>query len=160
MQSDLLGALRTRQPEIRARWTELLRVEPVNSPLAHPETLSHLIDWTAAEIFSALTDGAHQRRSTRDDPTTPNRSLCACGRNPLLSYFDAAGQALREALILAQAALPTLDPIERDATLEELNMVLQHVARREINAFCGVCQHRLKTDEIARCDAMTAQALG
>jgi hypothetical protein len=160
MQSDLLGALRSRQPEIRARWTELLRVEPVNTPLAHPEALAHLIDWTVSEIFSALGAGRPRRHSTRDNTGTPYRLLCACGRNPLLSYFDAAGQALREALILAQAALPFLDPIERDVSLEELNIVLQQVARHEIDAFCGVCQHRLKTDEHVQCGAVLAHAPG
>ena len=156
MQSVLLDALRSREEAIRARWRELLRVEAVNSPLAQPETLTHLIDWTVAEIFSALGAGRH-RRSDSDGCGTPNRSLCACGRNPLLSYFDAAGQALREALILAQASLSFLDPIERDTALEELNMVLQHVARREISAFCGVCQHRLK-NEHAECGAMLQQS--
>ena len=142
MQSELLGALRARQSDIRARWTELIRIEPVNTPLAHPEALSHLIDWTLAELFRGLSDGSYRRHRAHDHAGTPYRSFCACGRNPLLSYFDAAGQALREALVLVQATAATLDPIERDASLEELNLVLGHVARHEIEAFCGVCQHR------------------
>jgi hypothetical protein len=48
---------------------------------------------------------------------------------------------MREALILAQAAMTTLSPLERDAALEELNLVLAQIARQEIEAFCGVCQH-------------------
>ena len=94
MQSTLLDALRMRQPEIRACWTELLRVEPVNTPLAHPEALAHLIDWTITEIFRSLATGGHVRRLVRDHTGTPHRSRCPCGRNPLLSYFDAASQAL------------------------------------------------------------------
>ena len=158
MQSDLLDALRARQPEIHARWTELLRVEPVNTPLAHPEALAHLIDWTVTEIFRSLATGGHVRRLVRDNTGTPNRSRCPCGRNPLLSYFDAASQVLREALILVQADSPLLDPIERDASLEELNLVLQEVARREIDAFCGVCQHRLQSGEHPRCGTLLEHA--
>jgi hypothetical protein len=142
MQSDLLGALRARQPDIRARWAELLRIEPVSTPLAHPEALAHLIDWTLEEIFHGLADGGPRRRLAPKETGAPNRSLCPCGRNPLLAYFDAADQALREALILTQAASPPLEPIARDASLEELNIVLHFVARREIEAFCGVCHHR------------------
>ena len=158
MQSDLLDALRGRQPEIHARWTELLHVEPVNTPLAHPEALAHLIDGTVAEIFRSLATGGHVRRLVRDQTGTPNRSRCPCGRNPLLSYFDAASQALREALILAQAGSPFLDPIERDASLEELNLVLHDVARREIDAFCGVCQHRLRSHDHPPCGTMLEHA--
>jgi hypothetical protein len=158
MQSELLSALRARHFEIRTRWAELLRVEPVTSPLGHPEALAHLIDWTLEDIFRALSTGGLRRRLSEGHVSTPNRSLCACGQNPLLSYFDAAGQSLREALINVQVNVATLDPIERDASLEELNAVLHRVARHEIEAFCGVCQHRLKSDKHADCPAMAAQA--
>jgi hypothetical protein len=157
MQAELLGELRARHMEIRDRWAELLRVEPVNTPLAHPEALAHLIDWTMSEIFRNLTSGLRSR-SSEHYTGAPNRALCLCGRNPLLAYFDAAGQALREALILAQSMSPLLDPIERDASLEELNLVLQNVARHEIEAFCGVCQHRAKTEE-STCHAIVGGPL-
>jgi hypothetical protein len=142
MQTKMLEALRSREDGIRARWTELLRIEPVNSPLAHPEALAHLIDWTLEEIFLALASGGPRRRLGHAYAGTPQRAICPCGRNPLLSYFQAAEQALREALVLTQAALPHLEPLERDTALEELEIVLRYVARREIEAFCGVCQHR------------------
>src|SRR4051812_40968829 len=114
MQSELLSALRARHFEIRSRWAELLRVEPVHTPLGHPEALAHLIDWTLEDIFRALSTGGPRRRLAESHASTPNRSLCPCGRNPLLSYFDAADQSLREALINVQANSPALDPIERD----------------------------------------------
>ena len=47
-----------------------------------------------------------------------------------------------EALVLAQSATFPLDPVERDASFNELNLVLQHISRREIESFCGVCQYR------------------
>jgi hypothetical protein len=159
MQSELLGALCARQSDIRARWTELLHVEPVNTPLAHPEALTHLIDWTLAEIFRALTTGGPRERFTHPHVSTPNRSLCVCGKNPLLTYFEAAAQALREALVLVQVTRPFLDPIERDASLEELNLVLARVARHEIEAFCGICQHRSNSSESATCPNIDAHTV-
>ena len=60
----------------------------------------------------------------------------------MLAYFVAGEQALREALVLAQAATQRLDPLERDVSFNELNLVIQQVARGEIEAFCGVCQFR------------------
>ncbi|HYP17887.1 MAG TPA: hypothetical protein VEQ65_11810 [Opitutus sp.] len=154
MQPDLLAALRVRQLQIRAHWVELLRLEPVNTPLAHPEALAHLIDWTLSEIFQGLSGGTTRRRPA-PHANAALKTLCACGRNPLLAYFDAAGQVLREALVLVQATAPHLDPLERDASLEELNLVLNHVARREIEAFCGVCQHR---DKSIQCPTRLASA--
>lgn len=141
MQTELLDALRARQPEIRTRWAALLCVEPVNTPLAHPGALAHLIRWTLEEIFMALAHGASRERVLHPRKAA-ERSGCACGRNPLFAYFATAEQVMREALVLVQAEMPTLDPIERDASLAELNLALQGIAQREIDAFCGVCLHR------------------
>lgn len=138
MQEELLNALRFRRPQIRQRWEELLHVEPTTTPLGNPHALVHLLDWTLDEIDRALTHTSVRRRLGR-------RGLpvdCRCGRNPLLAYFAAGQQALQEALIMAQCATPDLDPLERDASLEELTLVIQDTARREIEAFCGVCQFR------------------
>jgi len=44
--------------------------------------------------------------------------------------------------VLAQSGSASLDPIERDVSFEELNLILQQISRREIEAFCGVCQFR------------------
>lgn len=143
MQSDLLEALRAHKSEIRAHWAELLRVEPVTTPLAYPDALAHLISWTLDEIFKALAAGPVRTRATH--PRSPaERPACPCGRNPLLAYFSSAEKVMQEALILAQSNQPHLDPGARDAALYELNLVLRSVARREIEAFCGVCQHRFE----------------
>ncbi len=114
MQAELLAALRARRVEIRARWAELLRVEPVNTPLAQPDALAHLIDWTLEEIFRGLLHATPRRRHS-NVVQGHFRPECPCGRNPLLAYFAIAEQALQEALILVQASLPHLDPLERDA---------------------------------------------
>jgi hypothetical protein len=146
MQETLVSALRTQRVQVRARWEALLRVEPVGTPLGHPDALVHLIDWTLDEIFTALTNPLARHRSSRGRMVAEEPPHCPCGRNPLLAYFAAGEQSMHEALVLAQAAVPNLDPMERDVSLEELNLVLRHISRREIDAFCGVCQYR--TDRV------------
>jgi hypothetical protein len=140
----LVASLRFQSPQIRARWEALLHVEPINTPLGHPDALAYLIDWTLEEIFHALGTLSHRRHPSRRNGTAEFGSKC-CGRNPLLTYFAAGEQAMHEALVLAQAAIPALTPIERDASLHELDLVLRQISRREIEAFCGVCQYHLIT---------------
>lgn len=141
MRTQLVEMLRGRRAGIRGRWSDLLRADRAVSPLAHPETLVHLIDWTLEEIERALLNPAQRHRVGRGQ-RIDCRHGCDCQRNPLLVYFAAGGQAVREALVLAQAAAPALSPGERNAALEELNLVLHVVAQREIEAFCGLCQYR------------------
>jgi len=157
MQESLVNALRFRSPHIRERWGALLHAEPVTTPLANPHALVHLIDWTLYEIFQSLRSPAARRRFGRRIASATHGREC-CGRNPLLAHFVAGEQAMREALILVQAATPSLDPIERDASLEELNQVLRDVAQHEIEAFCGVCQHRPDADGSPRCEELSGVA--
>ncbi len=142
MRESLVSALRIRRPTVRGQWEALLRAEKVSSPLGNPDALVHLIDWTLDEIFTALTNPLSCHRPAGPHFNAIDRQECACGRNPLLAYFAAGEQALREALILAQSGFSPLDPLERDASFRELNLALHHIARREIEAFCGVCQFR------------------
>jgi hypothetical protein len=120
VQDALMTALSARRPQIHARWETLLRAEKASTPLANPDALVHLIDWTL----------------TRADID------CPCGRNPLLTYFAAGEQSLQESLVLSQAECHPLEPIERDTSLHELNLALRHIARREVGAFCALCQLR------------------
>ncbi len=142
MQEPLVSALRARRPKVREHWEALLRAEPINSPLGHPDALVHLIDWTLDEIFTALGNPLARHRAGGTRFAHEHRPECPCGRNPLLAYFAAGEQAMHEALILAQVDTAPLDPLERDASFDELNLVLQHISRREVEAFCGVCQFR------------------
>lgn len=142
MQENLVTSLRTRRPQIRARWEDLLRIERASTPLAHPDALVHLIDWSLDEIFQALANPLAHRPHGRKPSAENHRHECPCGRNPYLAYFAAGEQAVHEALIMVQAETAALDPQDRDNTLAEINQVLLHIARREIEAFCGVCQYR------------------
>ncbi len=142
MQDGLLDGLRVQRSQIRERWAALLHTERANTPLAHPDALVHLLDWTLDEIFRDLAHLASRRRATPQPIGALEHPECPCGRNPLLAYFAAGEQAMREGLVLAQVATPVLSPAERDASLFEIDLVLHHIARREIEAFCGVCQFR------------------
>ncbi len=138
MDTELIEALEKQRTCIRANWENLLRIERISSPLANPDTLVHLLDTSLNEVLAALRAGPPRRLHTRlDEP------LCPCGRNPLLAYFSAGRQALREALVLAQALRPQLTSAQRDESLAALEMVYGQISRREIQAFCSICQYRV-----------------
>jgi hypothetical protein len=144
MQESMVAALRDRRTQIRARWEDLLRVERASTPLANPDSLVHLFDWTLDEFFRSVQNLPSRRRALR-----AGEQDCPCGRNPLLAYFAAGEQSLRESLVLAQAAMKDLAPFARDTALADLNLALQYIARREIEAFCAVCQFRQRGEKVA-----------
>ncbi len=47
-----------------------------------------------------------------------------------------------EGLVLAQAQIPDLGKAERDQSLRILRRIYHQIARREIEAFCAICQYR------------------
>jgi hypothetical protein len=142
MNHDFVRALRVRRPHIRARWAALLRIEPVNSPLAEPAALVHLINWSIDEVLASLQKRAHPRSRSPAGALTTARAACHCGKNPLLTHFVAGEQALLEALVLAQAEAPALDPVQRDTAVAELYVAVRTLAQREVASFCSLCQHR------------------
>ena len=136
METAILQALAAQRPGIRTAWETLLRLERPSSPLANPDTLVHLLDRSLDEIFKDLalwSPRAHPRSYV------PH---CPCGLNPWLAYLGAGRQALREALVGAQAAMPGPGHTARDEALTCLEQVLDHMARREIESFCALCQSR------------------
>ena len=140
MHDTMLRTLQSLRPTILERWETLLRAEPVTSPLANPDSLVYLMDWTLDRFFHALRGPLSRRRISDRGSNKPadgeERSLCACKMNPLLAYFETGEQAL------IQATLPVLEPREREATLSALRLAMQAVAKREIDTFCAVCQRR------------------
>jgi hypothetical protein len=140
MHPELVSALRARRPDVHARWEALLRIERAISPLADPDNLVHLINWTLDEIFRALPAPP----TVRAKP-----AICPCGRNPYLAYFQAGEQAMQEALVLCQVALPPATAEDRDGALQDMKRVLGLLAHREIHAFCAVCQYRLHAEPAA-----------
>ncbi|MEO6995714.1 MAG: hypothetical protein ABI273_19065 [Lacunisphaera sp.] len=138
METAVIRALEVQRPAIRLQWESLLRLEPVSSPLAQPDLLVRLLDQTLDEIFVLL-----RAWSSRRHPTRTPAPGCPCGRNPLLAYYTAGQQALREALVMIQAGTPALMVADRDDAFICLDQVFQHIARREIEAFCALCQFRI-----------------
>lgn len=136
MQADVLATLVRRRPEIRRAWEILLRAERASTPMANPDTLVFMMDWTLDRIFADL-------RVTKGFPASgPARTECACGLNPMLVYFSALRQVLTEALVLAQAARPEEEASRREAELAQVTRVVDEEAEREITAFCSVCLRR------------------
>jgi len=141
MQANLLSAMRARRPSIRTRWVDLLRAEPVTTPLANPDTLVHLIDQTLDDVFAALAAMQEADRIAAAAAVVA-RAHCECGRNPLLAYFLAGEQALLEALVLAQVDTTGLTPTDRSTSVAALYVTVRTLARGEIESFCALCQHR------------------
>ena len=143
MHDGFLRALQTQRPDLRQRWEALLRNERVNSPMAHPDTLVHLMDWTLDRLLDELRQPQF-RRHTGNGVARSVGLGCVCGKNPLLTYFSTAEQAIIETLLVDSTDLVAVSGIERSSSLEDLKAALHAVARREIDSFCAVCQSRVR----------------
>lgn len=143
MQETTLAALRAMRTSLRQRWEAVLRMQPVSSPLASPDSLVYLMDWTLDQIFESLRNGTARRR-TRSGIKLQSFAepveKCVCGMNPLLAYFAAAEKTLIEAVFALASPLPAMTPGEREACVNEILVALRFVARTEIESFCAVCQ--------------------
>ncbi len=137
METAVIRALGFERPAIRTHWEGLLRLERINSPLAQPDLLVRLLDPTLDNILALLPVWTVRRR-----PTRMPLPCCPCGRNPLLAYYTAGHQALHEALVMIQARTPALTDAARDEAFACLDQVFRHIARREIESFCALCQFR------------------
>jgi|SRR6187551_2005088 len=135
MDAAIYRALLDHRPTIRSQWEKVLRLDRGSSPLARPATLVYLLDTTLDEIFAILPDWSVRRHPSRMDAPP-----CPCGRNPFLAYFAAGRQAMHEGLVTVQARDAALTKHARDEAFACLDQAFQHLARREIEAFCQVCQ--------------------
>lgn len=142
MHDDFIRVLTHRRALICDRWEALLRVEPVVSPLGHPDTLVFGIRGAMREIFALMRSPP---AGGEEPPAT-----CACGRNPLDAFYRAGEQALLEALVLAQAEHRDLTPAQRDASFAELRWAIRHMKHREISALASLCQLEPKPDAPAK----------
>lgn len=120
------------RPSWKSEWEGLLRSEPTLSPLGNPDTLVYLMDETIAAVCKGLR--ARALKSTTLNPRTllvPLKRHCACGLNPLLSYYGTGEIALHK---IARVLLP--------AQLDEALTCYHTYAQKEIDTLCAVCQHR------------------
>ncbi|WP_221029225.1 hypothetical protein [Actomonas aquatica] len=146
MHDGFLRALQTQRPDLRQRWEALLRAERVSSPMAHPDTLVHLMDWTLDRLLDELRQPHFRRHSEHGAPRSAGLG-CVCGKNPLLTYFSTAEQAVVETLLLDDTDLRQVSSEDRSTSLDELKAALHAVARREIDSFCAVCQSRVRHEQ-------------
>ncbi len=142
MQDGLMRALLTHRPTLRQRWESLLRAQPPTSPLANPDALVFLMEWTLDRLFEDLRNAPSRRRpAARTGVALSEPPPCPCGLNPLIAYFQTAEKALEEIYCPDILATDRFTTLEREAALMELKLVLRGVARREIESFCAVCLH-------------------
>jgi hypothetical protein len=156
-----LDALRSARALFRARWDFLLRAQPVHSPMGHPDTLTHLMDWTLDDIFDRLRKGRLPTTIHSDPSNFPPQpaNYCPCGANPLLNYFICLRRAFLEWVEHESFPLLGLSPQERDGCVFEFLYTLETVAEREIQSFCAVCQQR-KTKELCNMSSGLVGASG
>ncbi len=139
MNAALIAALRARIPAIRDRWAALLRIERVDSPLAHPDALAYLMPSTIDQVLTALAETRSPALTLAAAQALPKPD-CRCVHNPYVPYFRAGEQALIEALVFAQAERGGLQT--RDAELAAVIAALRRIAHEEVETFCAVCSHR------------------
>lgn len=140
MTPERLRDLQARSAAIRARWEDLLRIEPVRSPLANPDTMVHLIPQTLEQVFTMLSKPARLPVSILAARACVPK--CVCGHNPYLVYFIAAEQALTEGAVVMQSELPATE--RRQSDIAEVVFAVRRIARLEIDTFCGACVHRCR----------------
>ncbi|GAB1488607.1 hypothetical protein MASR2M8_10530 [Opitutaceae bacterium] len=135
MHEFLACALATHRPRLLQRWDQSLRALPPSSALAHPDSLVHLMPTTLDRLHSALAAHAVRRRSTPS-------AACACGMNPLVTFFITAETALIDTLFIEEPAWARLSRTQREVGLALLRATLHTIANDDIEAFCSLCQMR------------------
>jgi hypothetical protein len=138
MEKNLVQILKGRRALIRRRWEVLLRAAKASDPLANPDALVHLMDWTIDQVAHALRQEP-ARRPRHAPGYSAAQAACRCGHNPLLAYFLAGEQALIEVVAEDWKDHETTPP---ETAVAEVYLAFHSVAGRELGSFCAFCQHR------------------
>jgi hypothetical protein len=149
---ELVHAFATLRPQIVARWETYLRMQPVVSALARPDTLMFGVDSVLDEVFARL------RRPPAKRPVH-RWADNFCSRNPLRAFYASGEQALLEMMVVAQTSFGHSLPLQRTATLEEVKQAIRTVARRDLEglaSLCRTCQANLSGS--GRCPAEGCRA--
>lgn len=144
MHESILRSLQSLRSDLRARWETRLRQAPIPSPLAAPDVLVHLMDWTLEELFKSLIRPP-QRRRVRPRTEPPNQHAqpfqCSCGSNPLEAYFACLQKTLIEA-VEQLYLMPGANNLPECAIVTaEIQLAFTQISQRELETFCSVCQH-------------------
>lgn len=132
MKAELVHALSAQRSSVVARWDAYLRIEPVTSPLANPDTLMFGADMVLNELFDLLRQ-----------PTVPPVAPAAdhsCGRNPLRAFYAAAEQALMETLVHLQSSDTRSPARDRIAAIDDLRNAIRSIARRDLDGLSALCR--------------------
>lgn len=143
MHESLKLTLHDYRPTLLRDWEKRLRAAPASSPLGQPGALVHLMSWTLDRLVEDL------RRPGRTHRRPP--APCDCGHNPLIAYFVTGKAALNAVLALVALEHPELDPLDISAATEAADRAWQHLAKRELETFCTVCQYRIRAEGLASC---------
>jgi hypothetical protein len=149
MEDSMILALTRRRGEIHRRWDALLHLERAATPLADPDLLARLINWTLDKVFDKLRGLRARRRGKRPPNFAELGARCHCGQNPFLLYFLAGEQALLEGLVLSQNEDPLLKPAHRDTAVAELYLVINEIAATEIESLCSLCRNHRGPEKAA-----------
>lgn len=138
--------LQARRPAIKDAWERRLRRESVTSPLANPDTLVMMMERTLDELFetlstSELPEPGQKVRLSRD------RIGCLCGLNPLLAYFRTLAATLCAVGTTEGKSFGLVDPESLAHCLDFTLECLREIARRDIVAFCAVCQSEISVGQ-------------
>jgi hypothetical protein len=132
--AELVQALSTQRSQIVARWETYLRMQPVVSALARPETLMFGVDGVLDEVFARLRRPSAKRAARRWVDHF-------CSRNPLRAFYAAGEQALLEMTVVAQTSFGHSLPRARINALEEVRQAIRAVARRDLEGLSSLCRN-------------------
>ena len=127
-------AIKAQRTSICKRWEVLLCSHPHRSALANPEILSYRIPETCDEVLARL----HFYRPPENTEVT--ETVCPCGLNPMLDFYEMGETAMTEGMLRALTAVPDLSVSERSNSLQSLHQVLHRLRAQEIDLLCSVCQ--------------------
>jgi hypothetical protein len=134
----VLRSLREQRFSLCRRWEALLRVEPVNTPLALPDALTLLIPDSVESILRELARPG-SGKLTLNDARGIKLPVCGCNRNPYLAHFRAGEQAFLETVVLIQVEVMPSDRRQED--LADVVRAIRALAGSEIDTFCSLCTH-------------------
>ena len=149
---ELVQALAAQRSQIVARWETYLRMQPVVSALARPDTLMFGVDGVLDEVFARL---------RRPPAKRPVRRWADnfCSRNPLRAFYASGEQALLEIMVIAHTSLGCSLPRQRTAALEEVRQAIRVVARRDLEGLASLCRTcRANITGAGRCPAEGCRA--
>ena len=136
MAESLVPRLDTLRPEIKARWTALLRAETAapaaTTALIRPEMLVFMLDDTLTRLSASLEVRAQARRPPlKSRQFRASHAGCACGLHLLLTYYVAGARSLHTAL-----------PMGFGRARREILRYFNSLARQDMTALCDVCRQR------------------